>query len=173
MARIPTKKEISPAALFMQSASRTLPATQVFVLNCIEQTLLVEPSTVHFLENTITINVRNQDDSAAFKMPIHIKVDDAALGCEILDACLSDKLRLKSFHVIDGRRTQQRLVLLFNGRVVGQLYCLDAGRSLKLEIKERPDALDMGNAVLALGRLSFNVHTPLGSAPADIHSRRS
>ena len=87
---------------------------------------------------------------------------------EILNASLRKKLRLKGFHVVDGHFTQPRLILLLDRRVVGQLYCSRGGDSLQLEIKARPDARDMGNAVLALGPLKFNVHTPLGSAQADI-----
>lgn len=170
MAPIARKDDFCPAPLFMQSASRTLAATQDFMLDGLERTLRVKSETVRPLDNTIVIDVRYRDASDAFKLPIHISVDNSALGRQILHASLSDKLRLKPYHIVENTLTQARLVLLLDGRVVGQLYCLDGGKSLQLEIKERPDARDMGNAVLALGRLPFNVHTPLGSAPADILS---
>ncbi|MGY2939566.1 hypothetical protein ACVWZ6_009168 [Bradyrhizobium sp. GM6.1] len=169
MAPIAPKEDFCPASLFMQSASRTLAATLDFMLDGLERTLAAKPETVRRLENTITINVRYQDDSDAFKLSIHISVENSALGRQILQASVSEKLRLKPYHVVENTLTQARLVLLLDGLVVGQLYCSDGGKSLKLEIKERPDARDMGNAVLALDRLSFHVHTPLGSAPADIH----
>lgn len=168
MAPIARKDNFCPAPLFMQSASRTLTATLDFMLDGLERTLAAKPETVRPLENTVTIDVRYRDDSDAFKLPILISVDNSALGQQILHASLSDKLRLKPYHVVENTLTQARLVLLLDGLVVGQLYCSDGGKSLKLEIKERPDARDMGNAVLALGRLPFNVHTPQGSAPADI-----
>lgn len=166
MAPIARTDDFCPAPLFMQSASRTLSETQELMLDGLERTLRAEPRTVGVLENTIAIDVRYRDASEAFKLPIHIRVDNAALGREILHLYLSDKLRLQPFHVVDDGLTQQRLVLWLDGRVVGQLYCSDNGKILKLEIKERPDARDMGNAVLALGRLPFIVRTPLDSAPA-------
>jgi hypothetical protein len=94
-------------------------------------------------------------------------IDLLALVSKIMKAWRRDKLRLEGFQVVEGFFTQPRLVLLIRRRVVGQLFCSRDGQSLQLEIRERPDARDMGNAVLALGRLSFNVHTPLGSALAD------
>lgn len=105
--------------------------------------------------------------SIAFELPLHVIIDPLALVKTITKASRSDKLQLEGFQVVDGFFTQPRLVLLIRRRVVGQLFCSQDGLSLHLEIRERPDAQDMGNAVLALGRLSFSTHTPFGTALAD------
>jgi hypothetical protein len=87
------------------------------------------------------------------------------LASEILDAAFDNALDIQCFHVVSGRLTQARLVLLIESRVVAQLFCFR--QSLRLQIKERPEARVMAHGVLALGRLEVGVQTPLGSVPAD------
>ncbi|GAA3846360.1 hypothetical protein AFIC_000457 [[Pseudomonas] carboxydohydrogena] len=159
---------MSPAVLFMESASVELKKAKNFILENLELSLKLGGAGKIHLEHTVDIDVCNPDHSIAFKLPLHIAIDKAALMSEILSASLRNRLRLKGFHVVEGEFTQPRLVLLLGRRVVGQLYCSHDGESLRLEIKARPDARDMGNAVLALGPLKFNVYTPFGSVQADI-----
>lgn len=169
MSTIDNDQDRSPAALFMESASVELKKAKNFILENLEHSLKLGGAVAKApFEHTIDVDVCNPDHSVAFRLPLHIAIDKAALMSEILNASLRSKLRLKGFHVVDGDFTQPRLVLLLGRRVVGQLYCSHDGESLCLEIKARPDARDMGNAVLALGPLKFNVHTPLGSAWTDI-----
>lgn len=168
MPTIDNDQDISPATLFMDSASMDLKKTKNFILENLEHSLKLGGVAKVPFEHTVDVDVCNPDHSIAFRLPLHIAIDKAALMSEILNASLRNKLRLKGFHVVEGHFTQPRLVLLLRRRVVGQLYCSRGGDSLQLEIKARPDARDMGNAVLALGPLKFNVHTPLGSAQADI-----
>jgi hypothetical protein len=152
----------------MDSASMDLKKAKNFILENLEHSLSLGGTAEASFEHTVDIDICNPDHSFAFRLPLHIAVDKAALMSEILNASLRNKLRLKGFHVVEGHFTQPRLVLLLGRRVVGQLYCSRNGDSLQLEIKARPDARDMGNAVLALGPLKYNVHTPLGSAGTDI-----
>lgn len=168
MPTIDNDQDMSPAILFMDSASMDLKKAKNFILENLEHSLKLGGAAKVPFEHTVDVDVCNPDHSIAFKLPLHIAIDRAALMSEILSAPLRNKLRLKCFHVVEGHFTQPRLVLLLRRRVVGQLYCSRGGDSLQLEIKARPDARDMGNAVLALGPLKFNVHTPFGSAQADI-----
>lgn len=159
--------DLAPAAQFMQSASRNFVATKSFILRGLEQTLKLGGVSENPVKHALNVNVRYPDDSMAFHLLINIVIDKAPLVSEILSASLPHKLSLKGFHVLSGDFSQPRLVLLLDNRVVGQLFCSSDGESLRLEIEERPDARDMGNAVLALGRLKVSAHTPIGSASAD------
>jgi hypothetical protein len=161
-------ENLSTGAVFMDSAAMNLNATTSFLLASLEQTSKLGGTPEGPMQQTIMVDVFNPDCSMALRLPLHIVIDPPALVLALLKASRRNKLRLKGFHVVAGSFTQPRLVLLISRRVVGQLFCSRDGESLHLEIKKRPDARDMGNGVLALGRLEFNVHTPLGSAPADI-----
>jgi hypothetical protein len=167
MPTIKTHGDFTPAAAFMESAAMNLNATMNFLLESIDKASALGATSDGVAQYTVTVNVLNPDHSAAFGLPLHTVLNPLALVSTIMKASRRGKLRLEGFQVVEGFFTQPRLVLLIRRRVVGQLYCSRDGQSLQLEIRERPDARDMGNAVLALGRLSFNVHTPLGSAPAD------
>jgi hypothetical protein len=167
MTTIDDDENLSPGAQFMQSAGTNLGWTRDFISELIEQPVRLGGAAERRGEHKIDIDLRNADGAVAFRLPVHIRIDEPTLASKILDASLRKTLRVKGFHVVAGYFTQPRLVLLLKGRVVGQLFCSRDGQTLELEIKERPDARDMGNAVLALGRLEFNVHTPLGSASAD------
>lgn len=167
MPTIDTDQSQSPAALFMENAGMDLNRVKNVIQEAIERSLKAGKSAKGRYEHTINVDVCNPDNSIAFKLSLHIAVDKAAVASEILHASLRNKLRFEGFHVVEGYFTQPRLVLLVGRRVVGQLYCSRDGESLQLDIKARSDARDMGSAVLALGPLKYNVHTPLGSAPAD------
>ena len=159
---------LSAGAAFMESAAMDRKATTSFLLETLEQTSNLCKTSKRPLEYTVNVDVFNPDLSMAFPLPLNVVIDPPDLVPEIMNASNRSRLRLKGFQVVAGLFTQPRLVLFISRRVVGQLFCSRDGESLHLEIKKRPDARDMGNGVLALGRLEFNVHTPLGSAPADI-----
>jgi hypothetical protein len=163
----PVELGLSPAALFMEVASTELNPVKNIILGAIERSFKFGKAAKGPFEHTIDVDVCNPDGSIAFRLPLHIAIDKAALASEVLNASLRNKLRFEGFQVVEGYFTQPRLVLLRGRRVVGQLYCSRDGESLHLEIKARPEARDMGNAVLALGPLKFNVHTPLGSVQTD------
>ncbi|MCK1597950.1 hypothetical protein [Bradyrhizobium sp. 164] len=167
MSTIDTDNDFIPAAVFMESAAMDLQATTSFLVDNADVASKLGVMSGGAVRYTVTVDVSNPDLTAAFTLPLHMVIDPPALASKIVRASRRGKLRLEGFQVVDGFFTQPRLVLLIRRRVVGQLYCSRDGQSLELEIRERPDARDMGNAVLALGCLSFNVHTPLGSAPAD------
>lgn len=160
-------KDIIPAVVFMESAAMDLKATTSFLLNNADIASKLGMMSGGAVQYTVTVDVLNPDLTVAFKLPLHMVIDPPELVSKIVKASRRGKLRLEGFHNVDGFFTQPRLVLMIRRCVVGQLYCSRDGQSLELEFRERPDARDMGNAVLALGRLPFNVHTPLGSAPAD------
>lgn len=159
--------DFAPAAAFMESAAMDLKATMSFLVDSANTASKLGVMSTGAVQHTVTVDVFNPDLTAAFKLPLHTVIDPPDLASKIVKASCRGKLRLEGFQVVEGFFTQPRLVLLIRRRVVGQLYCSRDGQSLQLEFRERTDARDMGNAVLALGRLSFNVHTPLGSAPAD------
>jgi hypothetical protein len=167
MTTIKGYEDLSSGAAFMESAAMDLGATTSFLLKALERTSKLHETSKSSLEYTIPVDVFNPDHSVAFRVPLHVVIDPPALVSEMMKASLRNRLRLKGFQVVVGYFTQPRLVLLIGRRVAGQLFCSRDGDGLHLEIKKRPDARDMGNAVLALGRLEFNVHTPLGSARAD------
>lgn len=167
MPMINSNDDFAPAAAFMESAATDLRATMSFLVDSANSASKHGVMSRGALQHTVTVDVFNPDLTAAFKLPLHVIIDPPALVSKIAKASRRGKLRLEGFQVVEGFFTQPRLVLLIHRRVVGQLYCARDGRSLQLEFRERTDARDMGNAVLALGHLSFNVHTPLGSAPAD------
>ena len=167
MPTIDNDQDMSPVALFMDSASMDLKKAKNFILENLEHSLKLGGAAKVPFEHTVDVDVYNPDHAIAFRLPLHIAIDKVALMSEILNASLRNKLSLKGFQVVEGDFTQPRLVLFLGHRVVGQLYCSRDGNSLHLEIKARPDARNMGNAVLALGPLKFNVHTPLGSALGD------
>jgi hypothetical protein len=156
MRTIDTDQGLSPAALFMENAGTDLNRVKIFILEAIECSLKVGEAAKAPFEHTINIDVCNPDSSIAFKLPLHIAVDKAAVASEILHASLRNKLRFEGLHVVEGFFMQPRLVLLIRRRVVGHLYCSRDGQNLQLDIKARPDARDMGNAVLALGPLKYN-----------------
>ena len=167
MSTIDSNDDFTPGAAFMESAAMDLKATTRFLVDSAYVASNVGVMSEGAVQYTLTVNVFNPDLTAAFKLPLHTVIDPPALASKIVKASRRGKLRLEGFQVVDGLFTQPRLVLLIRRRVVGQLYCSRDGQSLQLEFRERTDARDMGNAVLALGRLPFNAHTPLGSAPAD------
>lgn len=169
MPTIDNDQDISPAALFMDSASMDLKKAKNFILENLEHSSKLGGAAEVPFEHTVDVDVDvyNPDHTIAFSLPLHIATDKAALLSEILNAS-PRKLRLKGFQVVEGYFTQPRLVLFLGRCVVGQLYCSRSGDGLELEIKARLDARDMGNAVLALGPLKFNVHTPFDSVQADI-----
>lgn len=156
-----------PGAAFMESAAMDLNATMSFLVDTADTASQLRVMSSGAVQHTELVDVLSPDLTAAFKLPLHTVIDPPALASKIVKASRRGKLRLEGFQVVDGFFTQPRLVLLIHRRVVGQLYCSRDGRSLQLEFRERTDARDMGNAVLALGHLPFNVHTPLGSAPTD------
>jgi len=155
------------AVAFMESAAMNLKATTSLLLESVEKTSRLFGTPESPVEHTIMVDALNPDLSIAFRLPLHVVIYQPALVSKIENALLRNKLRLKEFQVVAGFFMQPRLVLLIGRRVVGQLFSSRDGQSLQIEIEERPDARDMGNAVLALGRLEFNVHTPLGSPRAD------
>ncbi|MBR0886175.1 hypothetical protein ACVIWV_006956 [Bradyrhizobium diazoefficiens] len=159
--------DFAPAAAFMESAAMDLDATMSFLVDTADIASQLRVMSTGAVQHTELVDVLRPDLTAAFKLPLHTVIDPPGLASKIVKASRRGKLRLEGFQVVEGFFTQPRLVLLIHRRVVGQLYCSRDGQSLQLEFRERTDARDMGNAVLALGRLSFNVHTPLGSAPAD------
>jgi hypothetical protein len=167
MSTIELNDDLTPGAAFMESAAMDLKATMSFVVDSAGIASKLGVISGGAVQHTVMVNVFNPDLTAAFELPLHMAVDSPALASKIVKASRRGKLRLEGFQVVDGFFLQPRLVLLIHSRVVGQLYCSRDGQSLQLEFRERTDARDMGNAVLALGRLPFNVHTPLGSAPAD------
>jgi hypothetical protein len=167
MSMINLNNDSTPGAAFMESAAMDLKATTRFLVDSADIAWKLGVMSGGAVQYTVTVDVFNPDLTAAFKLPLRTVIDPPALASKIVKASRRGKLRLEGFQVVDGFFTQPRLVLLIRRRVVGQLYCSHDGRSLQLELRERPDAQDMGNAVLALGRLSFNVHTPRGSAAAD------
>jgi hypothetical protein len=167
MSTIKYYEDLSTGAAFLESAAMDLKATTSFLLEALKQTSRLRETSKSSLEYTIPVDVFNPDRSVAFRVPLHVVIDPPALVSEMMKASLRNRLRLKGFHVVAGYFTQPRLVLLISRRVVGQLFCSRDGESLHLEIRKRPDARDMGNGVMALGRLEFNVHTPVGPAPAD------
>ena len=159
--------DFAPAAAFMESAAVDLDATMSFLVDTADIASQLGVMSSGAVQHTELVDVLRPDLTAAFKLPLHTVIDPPGLASKIVKASRRGKLRLEGFQVVEGFFTQPRLVLLIHRRVVGQLYCSRDGQSLQLEFRERKDARDMGNAVLALGRLSFNVHTPLGSAAAD------
>ena len=159
---------LSAGAAFMESAAMDRKATTSFLLETLEQTSNLCKTSKRPLEYTVNVDVFNPDLSMAFPLPLNVVIDPPDLVPEIMNASNRSRLRLKGFQVVAGLFTQPRLVLFISRRVVGQLFCSRDGESLHLEIKKRPDARDMGNGVLTLGRLELNVHTPLGFVPADL-----
>ena len=168
MSTIKSYEDLITGAAFMESAAMDLKATTSFLLETLEKTAKLRETSKRPVEYTINVNVFNPDLSMAFPLPLNLVIDPPDLVSAMMKASFRNRLRLKGFQVFAGAISQPRLVLLISRRVVGQLFCSRDGESLHLEIKKRPDARDMGNGVLTLGRLEVNVHTPLGSAPADI-----
>lgn len=167
MSTIDSNDDFTPGAAFMESAAMDIKATTRFLVDSADIASKLGVMSGGAVRYTVAVDVFNPDLTAAFKLPLHMVIDPPALASKIVKASRRGKLQLEGFQVVDGFFTQPRLVLLIRRRVVGQLYCSRDGQSIRLEFRERRDARDMGNAVLALGRLSFNVDTPLGSAPAD------
>ncbi|WP_371422309.1 hypothetical protein [Tardiphaga sp.] len=164
---IDANEKFLPAAAFMEAAAMDLNETTRFLLESMHRASRLDVGHDGRVQNTIAVEALDPNLSIAFELPLHVIIDPLALVKTITKASRRHKLQLEGFQVVDCFFTQPRLVLLIRRRVVGQLFCSRDGQSLHLEIRERPDARDMGNAVLAIGRLWFNTHTPLGTAPAD------
>jgi hypothetical protein len=158
-------RQFSLGAYFMQSASMNLQQTTSIILGLLDQALMRGGTADSAVKHNTEIHLCHPDGSVAFKLPIRITIHKCTLASEILDAAFDNALDIQCFHVVSGRLTQARLVLLIESRVVAQLFCFR--QSLRLQIKERPEARVMAHGVLALGRLEVGVQTPLGSVPAD------
>mgnify|MGYP001045739863 CR=1 FL=1 len=154
----------TPAALFLESAVPHLEDLASFLLDNIQRALNGNSASEAIVQQTIPVDVYNPDLTIAYELPLHVVIDPPALASEIFRVSRSNKMSVRPFQVLEGFVIQPRIILSIGHRVVGQLYSSRDGQSLKLEIKERPDAQDMGNDVLAFGPLKFNVHMPFGKA---------
>ena len=78
-------------------------------------------------------------------------------------AAAAHGLLVEPRHVVSRTLLQTRIVVFLGSRIVGQLFCSRDGRKLQLDVRELPKASDLGNGVVALEQIPFNVHAPLGS----------
>jgi hypothetical protein len=157
-------ENLSPGAQVMQSAAMELIATKYFIVGWLEQALTERGTQARHFD--YDMRVHHPDNTEAFSLPIHMTIDNVALASTMIRAADTD-LRIQTYTVVSNLLAQPRIVLQLDSRVVGQFYCSRDGQAVILEIKELPNARDLGNGVLALGKLKFDVHTPLGSAWAD------
>jgi hypothetical protein len=166
MTNIDFDENLSLGAQVMQSAAMELTATKDSIVNWLEQALTGRGTLAQRFDYNADMRVQHPDNTEAFTLPIHIKIDNVALASTIVRAADGD-LRIQTYTVVSNLLAQPRIVLQLQSRVVGQLHCSRDGQAVILDIKELPGARDLGNGVLALDKLKFNVHTPFGWAWAD------
>jgi hypothetical protein len=112
----------------------------------------------------MNIDVSSQEGEELFRLELRLHIVDPVLAFEMV--ARPDRLRVEGRFVMSNRRQWERLVAFLDHRVVAQLFSPD-GQTLRLEVGELHGARDLGNGVMALEKLRFSVHTPLGSVWKD------
>lgn len=152
------------AYLFMQRLTWTTGAATDFVVRSLQHVLDQSGATTTAIDGVMNIDVASPEGEQLFHLKLHMHIVDPALASEMVAS--PDRLRVVGRFVTSNQRQCERLVAFIGHRLVAQLFPPD-GETLRLEVKELPGARDLGNGVVALERLNFSVHTPLGSVWKD------
>jgi hypothetical protein len=152
---------IGPAALFMQSVASAPKVATEFVLRCLQNVLEVDGAKKGAFSGTMDV-VATSYSGKLLNLKLRCNITFPALVTEMV-AAGTHGLRVEPRCVVSNQLIQARLVAFIGQRVVAQLFSSRDGKTLKLEVEELPGARDLGNGVVAVERLNFSVHTPLGS----------
>ena len=159
------KSQSGPAAQFMQFAAEAQNEAQALFLGALQHILERAGTRTGAFDACTNIQIRLLDDGPLLNLELLTSAANTTLVAEIV-AAADHGLRVEPRHVVSRTLLQARIVVFIGSRIVAQLFCTRDGRKLQLDVRELPKAADLGNGVVALEKIPFNVHTPLGSVRA-------
>lgn len=154
------------AAQFLQTMAETPEDATYFVLEALAHLFKRASGREGVFNAKTTVKVTRHGDLSPRRVKLLTTVATTSLAAEII-AATNDRLSVQPRFVVSGMLLQARIIVFLNGRIVGQLYSSRDGKKLKLDVEELSNARDLGNGVVALEKIGFSVHTPLGSVWAN------
>jgi hypothetical protein len=147
-----------PAVTFFESMVRTSGWLKPFVVDCLNLALAQSKNPNAPLKGWIGVNVRSAENQPVSHVILDISVAPPRLASEIVLAAEDGRLRVEPRQVASIYFLQPRIVLFIDDRIVGQLFPSLSGKHLEFVVAELSEACDLGNGVVALEELNYEVH---------------
>lgn len=164
MSKIKSNPDSGPAAQFLERLATVRPQdAKAFMVDAIAFFLERAEKQAGAFDAETVIEPVCQDVRPMRRIKMLTSVASTTLAVRIVVAADHD-LSVEPRYIVSKNLLQSRFVAFLNNRVVAQLFCTPDGQKLKLEVEELLGARDLGNGVVALEKVAFRVHTPLGSA---------
>lgn len=150
------------AAQFLQIAAEEPNVSQAFILGALQHFLERAGTRTGAFHAQTNAKIKTSGDGPHVKIELLTSAASTTLVAEIV-AAADHGLRVEPRYVVSPTLLQARIMVFIDSRIVGQLFCSRDGRRLRLDVRELPKAADIGNGVVVIEKVPFNVHTPLGS----------